>query len=352
MNFNFSHDFPVGKHSVDLSSPPLLVAETACAHDGNVDEAKNLVKAASFADADLIQLQLFRANEQVSSGHPNYNLLRSLELTDAEWADVFNYASQTGKDIMAFVYDVPSLRLALNFNPCALKLNSSDLLNGSLLKECAQSNLPVFLGTGASMVEEIIEALSFLQDNGCSKVILMHGVQDFPTDLSDSRLSRIRLLREIFDLPVGYGDHTDASLDIAPYADFLALSQGVCCLEKHITINRALKKTDYQAALNPEQWKSYAKNIRLAWSSLSDSCPLDLSSTDVRYREFQKKYAVLTRDISEGCRIDSSHIKLLRVSRSDGISGLKFENEKYYYAAKRLPAGHVLQLEDIISPSD
>ena len=351
MNFNFRKDFPVGKLLINHSSPPLLVAETACAHDGNVDEAKNLVKAASFADADLIQLQVFRADEQVSRNHPNYKLLHSLELTDAEWADVFHYASHSGKDIMAFVYDVPSLRLVLSFNPCALKLNSSDLLNGPLLKECAESNLPLFLGTGASKVEEIIDALSFLQENGCSKVILMHGVQDFPTKLSDSRLSRIRLLREIFGLPVGYGDHTDSSLEVAPYVDFLALSQGVCCLEKHITINRTLEKTDYQAALNPEQWQSYAMNIRLAWSSLSDLCPLDFSATDIRYRQFQKKYAVLISDVTEGSRIDSNDIKLLRVSRSDGISGLKFENENYYLAVRDLPKGHILKPEDIILPS-
>lgn len=352
MNFNFIKDFPVGKSSITPCTAPLLVAETACAHDGDVEEAKKLVQGASFADADLIQLQIFRADEQVSPEHPNYKLLQSLELTDSEWCDIFDYATHTGKDVMAFVYDVPSIRLALSFNPCALKLNSSDLLNGSMLKACAESNLPLFLGTGASKIEEIIDALSFLQDNGCNKVILMHGVQDFPTNLSDSRLSRIRLLREIFGLPVGYGDHTDSSLEIAPYVDFLALGQGVSCLEKHITINRDLKKTDYQAALNAEQWKSYANDIRMAWSSLSDQCPLDISSTDIRYRQFQKKYAVLTHDIAVGSRIDSHNIKLLRVSRSDGISGLNFVNEKFYLSVKDLPKGHVLQLEDIKLPSD
>ena len=156
------------------------------AHDGDVSEAKKLIDGAVFADADLIQLQIFRTNEQLSPDQPNYDLLTKLEFTDYQWADIFAYASQSGKDIMSFVYDVPSLELALSFNPCALKLNSSDLVNGPMLKLCAESNLPLFLGTGASKIEEIIEALSFLQDNGCDKVILMHGVQAFPTSLSDS----------------------------------------------------------------------------------------------------------------------------------------------------------------------
>lgn len=177
-------------------------------------------------------------------------------------------------------------------------------------------------------------------------------MQDFPTKLSDSRLSRIRLLRDIFGLPIGYGDHTDSSLEVDPYVDFIALGLGVSCLEKHITLNRDSKKTDYQAALNPEQWKSYANNIRLAWSSLGDLSPLDLSSADIRYRQFQKKYAVLTHDVIEGSRINAQDIKLLRVSRSHGVSGLRFGNDKNYLARKSLLKGHIFRPDDIMPPSD
>ena len=157
-------------------------------------------------------------------------------------------------------------------------------------------------------------------------------------------------MREIFRLPVGYGDHTDSSLDIAQFSDLLALGQGVCCLEKHITLDRSLQKTDYQAALNPDQWRAYAINMRNAWSSLSDQCPLDLTPTDIKYRQFQKKYAVLTRDVENGSRIDIRDIKLLRTSVSDGISGLKFTNGKYYLAARSMSKGHILQPEDLIQP--
>ena len=42
MNFQFSQKFSVGNLQIDAFSAPLLVAETACAHDGEVSEAKNL----------------------------------------------------------------------------------------------------------------------------------------------------------------------------------------------------------------------------------------------------------------------------------------------------------------------
>ena len=94
---------------------------------------------------------------------------------------------QSGKDIMSFVYDVPSLELALSLTMCS-KLNSSDLVNGPMLKLCAESNLPLFLGTGASKIEEISEALSFLKIMVAIRLFLC-TVFSFPTSLSDSRLS-------------------------------------------------------------------------------------------------------------------------------------------------------------------
>lgn len=347
MNLTFEKNFAIGRSEIGNDSRPVLVAETACAHEGSPAEAKKLVDGAAAAGADLIQLQIFRADEQVGKNHRIYGLLTSLELSDQEWEGVFAHAGQSGSDTMAFVYDLPSLELALRFEPAALKLNSSDLVNGPMLKACAESGLPIFLGTGASRIEEITEALNWIQECGGSKLILMHGIQDFPTQLEDSRLKRIEVLKKIFGLPVGYGDHTDSSLPLAPYVDYLALGLGVNCLEKHITIDRDLKKTDYQAALNPDQWKSYAENIHAAWSALRDHCPIDLTAADQRYRQFQKKYAVLKEGIKVGDSIGIEDVKLHRVEETGGMSGLEFEKGRRFIALRDLDGGHTLSRSDL-----
>lgn len=346
MNLPFERQFAIGHREVGTGGAPLLVAETACAHEGSVEEAQRLVAAAAAAGADLVQVQIFRASEQVAEEHRLRPLLEKLQLSDEEWAQVFSKAREIAAPTMVFVYDLPSLRLALEFEPLALKLNSSDLVNGPLLRACAESGLPIFLGTGASTLEEITAAMDWIARCGGRRVILMHGIQDFPTALGDSRLQRIRMLKNLFGLPVGYGDHTDAGLEIAPFADLLALGLGADCLEKHITMDRAEKKTDYQAALDPEGWARYAGHMRMAAEALVDRLPLDLTPTDRRYRQFQKKYAVLREARSAGDLIGLGDVRLLRVEESSGLSGLDFEQERRHRLLRDLPAGSLVRSTD------
>jgi sialic acid synthase SpsE len=116
----------------------------------------------------------------------------------------------------------------------------------------------------------------------------MHGVQDFPTAVADARLMRLGLLRQTFGLPIGYGDHTSADLPIAGQIDLVALGLGVSVLEKHLTLDRSARLTDYQASLEPKEFGAYLARIRTAAAALKDRLPLALTPIDRRYRQFQK----------------------------------------------------------------
>src|SRR5690606_36423088 len=112
MNLPFERQFAIGHREVGTGGAPLLVAETACAHEGSVEEAQRLVAAAAAAGADLVQVQIFRASEQVAEEHRLRPLLEKLQLSDEEWAQVFSKAREIAAPTMVFVYDLPSLRLA------------------------------------------------------------------------------------------------------------------------------------------------------------------------------------------------------------------------------------------------
>lgn len=343
----FLKEFSIGTSRIGRGRPPVLISETACAHDGCSDEAMRLVDASVAAGADIVQLQVFRASEQIPPHHSIRGLLEKLELSDEEWKRVFGHAHDSSKAVMAFVYDVPSLRVALENEVVALKLNSADLLNLPLLEGCAESGLPLFLGTGASTCEEISRSLQCLSKNGADKVILMHGVQDFPTQLADARIDRVRLLNEIFGLPSGYGDHTDGSEPIAMSIDLVALGLGASALEKHITLNRSEEKPDYQAALEPDDWARWAGTIREAATAFSGSPPVDLSAADKRYRMFQKKFAVASKDIAAGETVEDSSVRFLRLEEEGEISALAWEETESRIAVRGIKAWETIRLADL-----
>lgn len=348
----FLTEFTIGESRIGAGEPPLLIAETACAHDGSPEEAMRLVDASVEAGADLVQLQVFRAAEQVPPSHSIRPLLEKLELSDSEWREVFEHARSKAKGVMAFVYDVPSLQVALNHDVVALKLNSADLLNRPLLEGCAKSKLPLFLGTGASTFDEISQSLAFLSECGAEKVILMHGVQDFPTKLSDARIDRVRILNEIFNLPSGYGDHTDGREPISRNIDLVALGLGASALEKHITLDRSEEKPDFQAALEPADWKTWASTMREAAEAFSVTPPVDLGAADERYRIFQKKFAVVTRRVSEGEKLDTSLIRFLRLEEKGEISALAWEKLGPVVAKRDIEAWEPVRSSDLSSARD
>ena len=56
---SFETRFNIGKLPFGLrGAAPILIAETACAHDGSADEAMRLVDASVEAGADMVQLQV------------------------------------------------------------------------------------------------------------------------------------------------------------------------------------------------------------------------------------------------------------------------------------------------------
>lgn len=302
---------------------PYIIAEMACAHDGIPEKAIRLVDAAVKAGADAVQLQFFVPDETVTPSHPVYDVVKRIALGASDWKNVFDYARK--QDIAVFVctYDVPSVSLAVQLGADAIKLNSADLSNPDVLHAVAASGIPFTLGTGASTFEEIANGLFFAKEHGADKVILMHGVQNFPTRTEDLNISRVELLRDAFGIPVGYHDHTDGDDPFAKIVDLVAVGLGACVIEKHITVDRSEKGVDYQAALEPEEFKTFVENIRRAWVAYGTKSIRPFTESDIRYRKFQKKSVVAAQLIKAGEVITRQHVRFIR-NVDPGIPPIQF----------------------------
>jgi N,N'-diacetyllegionaminate synthase len=332
----------IGSHLVGNPASPFLVAEIACSHGGSPWECSKLIEAASQIGADAIQLQIFRAKLQVPPSHNLRPILENLEMDRATWANLFSQAKETGLVVSAFVYDEESLGWVTDWDPDMYKLNSSDLNYEPMLEGVAKTKKPISLGTGASSIGEIEYGLKMVSAHN-EKIILMHGVQDFPTDIKDSRLNRISLLKEMGNRPIGFADHTDGNDQLAKYIDLIAMGMGASVLEKHLTLDRQAKKTDYQASLDPVAWSEYAKTIRKAAPALSGDSPEILTKSDERYRKFQKKTAFSSRSISKGESLTHDSVQFMRGDGNLGIFPKDLSENVAYIAKEDIPQGHLLQ---------
>jgi len=325
-----------------------IIAEMACAHDGDFGKAKELVSVAADANVDAVQLQLFSAPANVVDHHSLRPTLVKIEFDTDQWSALVDRSRELSLPVFACAYDLPSLKLALKLGVDGIKFNSADLGHREMLELAASSGVFFTLGTGASRLDEIGEAISIVLEAGGRRAVLMHGIQSFPTRIEKANIRRIGLLRQKFDALVGYADHTDGGDRFAEMIDLVALGAGACVLEKHFTIDRAKKGLDYQAALNPDQLSRYVRTMRDGLRALGSGWPQPFDDEDKRYRQFQKKRVVAARALSDGTVITRSDIDLLRTEDGEGVDASALGMVVGRKLRRSLERHALLRLDDLV----
>lgn len=321
----FNREIEIGGKRIGNGRMPYIIAEMACAHNGERQQAMDLTRISAEAGADAVQLQFFVPEHTVTPTHEVFDVLKRIGFDKQGWKEVFDYGKSLGLDVWVCTYDVPSVEWTAEFGADGIKLNSADLSNPDVLRAVGQSKIPFTLGTGASTPTEIQRGLATLFEAGARDAVLMHGVQNFPTKLENLNVSRVQLLQRMFPgLPVGYADHTDGDDPFGKVVDLLAVGMGAAVLEKHITLSRADKGIDYQAALEPDEFKAYVERMRMGYEAWGQPDIKPLTSDDLRYRKFQKKSIVAATDLAAGTVLTRDHVLFLR-NAEPGMAPIDWE---------------------------
>lgn len=335
----------IGNKYIGEGYPTFLIAEMACAHQGNVEYACELVNVASKAKADAIQLQLFKKEVYMSPLCKEYDLITRLELTQSEWLRVIDLIKQKKILFFAAGYDIISVKFLIDNGVDAFKIHSSDLSNPEVLKNVAESRKPVFLGCGASTIEEIRNAIKFLKKNGTTDIILMHGYQGFPTKIEETRLNYIKTLRREFNLNIGFYDHVDGGSILAKIIPIMSIGFGAQVIEKHFTLSREERGIDYESSLDPENFIEFQTLLRKSESAIGNKTATKFSEGEIKYRILSKKSIVAKVDISVGEKITKD--KVMFVRNEPGIPPDKFMDIEGKSAKKNIRKFHNIQYDDL-----
>jgi N-acetylneuraminate synthase len=131
-----------------------------------------------------------------------------------------------------------------------------------LLRKTRALGKPVILSTGMSTTEEIDHAVHIL---GHDDLLLLHCCSAYPAQYEELNLRVIPKMRERYGVPIGYSGHeTGIPSSVA------AAVLGACCVERHITLDRAMWGSDHAASLEPNGITRLVRDIRLIEKSLGD----------------------------------------------------------------------------------
>jgi len=307
-----------------------ILAEVAQSYEGIIETLLEISSRACQSGVDGVMFQVVFADELAVEDYVHYDLFKSLEMPKKNWKQVIDIIHGQNKLALGEVFGKRSAELMLELGADAFKIHASDLSNIPFLKEIGKSNKPILLSVGGALMEEIEEAVKILKKNGVPELVLLHGYQLCPTEISDTRFSKMKLIIDTFQLPIGYSDHIAGCVDskvscpneLAYYLPLIAVGAGAQLIEKHIILDRSKAWEDYESALSCDEFQKFVNLIR-AFEQCQGLPNFELCQSEKMYRKNTKKCIVASKIIPDGTILTEDCITFKRIEKpEEGITNI------------------------------
>ena len=188
---------------------------------------------------------------------------KKFELSREQHVALAERVRQAGRHYMASVWDVEMLEWIDAYIEIH-KVGSGDLTSYPMLKALAATGKPIILSTGLASMEEIRKARSNSSMLRTQAIALSESSHSCNAPRPIPRLTRrsicasLPTLRETFNLPAGYSDHT-----VGTDAIELAYALGARIFEKHFTDMREGKAfRDHHVSLTKDEVQHLLARLR------------------------------------------------------------------------------------------
>jgi len=299
----------------DLDRRVMLIAEIGSNHNGDLEQARQYIRASAQAGADAVKFQTFTPEKLYvpyrlnGSGWEPHPAIRTLEryVIKPEWhEELCREAADCGVMFLSTPFDEESVDLLQKLGCGFLKIASGDLTHVRLLKAAASTGATILLSTGMGTLEEIEEALGVLGGGLDPEVVLLHCVSNYPPQDSHINLMALTTLKSRFGLRVGLSDHSPGiTMPIG------AVTLGSRVIEKHVTFSRQLEGPDHSYALEMDEFAEMVKQVRRLEEALGDGVKRP-SPGEIPERMHARRSVYLKRDLNAGERISDEDLICLR----------------------------------------
>jgi sialic acid synthase len=306
------------------ASDCFVIAEIGHNHQGSVQQARELFDEAKACGAHAVKLQkrdnrslythdLFhRPYENENSYGATYGEHReALEFGKAEYTELKEYAAEIGITFFATAFDIPSADFLAELDLPLYKIASADLINTPLLKHVAKLGKPIILSTGGATLEDVRRGFETVAELN-PQVSLLQCTAGYPAAWDELDLRVVTTYRDLFgDTVVGLSSHDNGiAMAVAAYV------LGARIVEKHFTLNRALKGTDHRFSLEPQGLRKLVRDLKRTRVALGDGTKTMYPSETEPIIKMAKKL-VAARDLPAGHTLTDADVAMK--SPGDGL---------------------------------
>ncbi|AOX02579.1 N-acetylneuraminate synthase [Moorena producens PAL-8-15-08-1] len=317
-----SRRLTINGFEINDDSDCFVIAEIGNNHQGSLEKCKEMFRIAKECGANAVKLQkrdnralytkaaFDRPYDHENSFGLTYGEHREfLEFGAYEYQELKKYAEEVGITFFSTAFDIPSADFLGELDMPAYKIASGDLKSLPLIKHVAQFQKPMIVSTGAATLEDVQRVYDAIMPIN-PQLCILQCTASYPADFEELELKVIETYRELFgDIVIGLSSHDNGiAMAVAAYV------LGARVIEKHFTLNRAMKGTDHAFSLEPTGLRKMVRDLRRTRQAFGDGVKKVHLNERPAYLKMGKKLV----------------------------------------AADNLPVGHVLRAEDIAmkSPGD
>lgn len=311
----------------------IIIAEAGVNHNGNIELAKKLIDAAASAEVDYVKFQTFNSKKLVSKNaqkavyqkkntkvpESQLEMLQKLELSKGMHLELIAYCKSKNIKFLSTGFDLESIDFLNDLNIDIFKVPSGEITNLPYLRKIGSLGKPIIISTGMADLKEIEEAVNAMVKAGANiaNITILHCNTEYPTPMQDVNLRAMNTIKETFNVPIGYSDHT-LGIEI-PIA---AVALGATVIEKHFTLDRNLEGPDHKASLEPDELKAMVDAIRNIQQALGNGIK-EPSNSEKKNKVIARKSIVASRAIHKGNVFTEENITVKRPG--NGISPMLWD---------------------------
>jgi len=239
-----------------------IICEIGWNHLGDMELAKQMIKAAKDSGADYAKFQTWSV-DRLKSGEWDTDgrkeIYKNAELSFDDHVNLINYCNKIGIEFLSSVFSIHDANMLLDLDVKKVKIPSFESRNEKLCRFCLDNFDEVFISFGTSTLNEVWRCYSWFSPSKNNDVTFMHCVSSYPLKPENANIKRLNHIKErVPGINYGYSDHMEG-VDSAK----VALEFGVNVIEKHFTIDKNLPGRDNKFACLPEDIRELREYINL-----------------------------------------------------------------------------------------
>ena len=305
-----------------MNSRCMIIAEISANHDGNIEIAKETIRAAKRAGADAIKMQTYKPDTitlncssddfkvqggTIWDGKFLHDLYQEASLPWEWHKELFDVAKEEGLICFSTPFDFTAVDFLEELKCPIYKIASFEIADIPLIEYIAKKQKPIIMSTGIALYDDIKLAVETCRKAGNNDITVLKCTSSYPAPVEEANLIMMQRFAKDFNVKIGLSDHTTGNL-----APILAVANGATVIEKHFKLNDKVGGPDASFSINEQEFKLLVDEVRKAELVMGvDS--YELSPKQISGRRYGRSLYV-SEDIKSGGILTKSNIKSVRPS--------------------------------------